>query len=377
MARTKDIHQFDARTFEETVSKMRMRQEDVHDAGKQHRDQTGKLHPNVDIVGKPPRVCRNAMIPGTEAGTYLLARGISLPVLSLFDGTSSTAHWLKDFFHAAERQYTLLDGVRTRYNPQLASGVVQDVYNVRHDGLPVVQMAQFESDERSADQVRLLLPASMGNDSATEDYDLGLFYALSILTDIWTFYSLKGYMTLTLDEIGRGFVSAEGVKEYLGQSGDFSRMDTCEICRQLLERWHLFILQVPTAGTYNQMLPRTSEWWAEQLGKSRVIQVTDPCLLADVRATLIYVTEASNPTKQGLVEFFRSGADKPTIDAANLEMIWRWVHQAEEHFSTQSRLPGYQDIPRPGDVFAHYRHAWPIGHPRQDENITPVESAAA
>jgi len=64
------------------------------------------------------------------------------------------------------------------------------------------------------------------------------------------------------------------------------------------------------------------------------------------------------------------------IDAADLDEVWRMIQIAEEHFGAQSKLPGYQEIPRPGDVFAHYRHAWPIGHPRENENVTPADATS-
>lgn len=371
MARTQDTRQFNARSFRETVDEMRRRGEGVHDAGRDHLERIGTLHPNVDIVGKKPRGSHNAMVPGDKPGTYVLTHGISLPVLSLFDGTGSTAHWVGDFYHACEVQYTLLHGARPRYNPQFASGVVNDVYNVTHNDLPVVQVSQFESDERSAEQVRLLLPASMGNNTTTEDYDLGLHYASLVYADLWKFYGLKGYLTLTLDEIGRGYVTVDGVRQYLGQTGDFSHINTEDICRQLLERWHFFILQVPSGG-YN-MIDKTTSWWQERAGAGRVIRVEEPSLLAEVRAALVFASEARNPTWEGLIEFFQAGPEHP-MDAERLNAVWRMIQPAQEHFGAQALLPSYQDIPLPGDLFAHFRHAWPIGHPRAGENITPVEA---
>lgn len=373
VARVNDTRQFNATSYRSTVSQMRSRGEGVHDAGKKYRDEKGTLHPNVDIVNAPkPRGSHNAMTPGDEPGKFVLTHGISMPMLSLFDGTGSTAQYVGDFFHAAEHQFQLLDGVRTRYNPQLASGVVNDVYNVRNDGLPVVQISQFESDERSAEQVRLLQPASMGNDSATEDYDLGLYYPTIVYSDFWTYYGLKGYLTLALDEIGRGFVTPAGVKEYLGISADFGKLTTEEICRELMEHWHLFILQVPTST--GRFAPHTHGWWSDIVGKSRIISVQEPSILADVRAALVYASEARNPTMQGWTEFMRSG-DRNALNAATLDKVWRLIQPAEEHFGSQSRLPGYDDIPQPGDVFAHFRHAWPIGHPREGEN-TSIEEVA-
>jgi hypothetical protein len=313
------------------------------------------------------------MVPGDKLGTFVLVNGIALPILNMFDGTGSTAMWLEDFFHAAEKQYKMLDGARTRYNTQLASSVVQDVC----DSSPVVQISQFESDERSAEQVRLLQPDSGGGD-APEDYDLGLVMGLFLYADIWTFYGLKGYFTLTADEIGRGLVTKRDVKSLLGQSLDQlqmgDRVSTADICHQLLDKWHFFLLQVPSGG--GRILPHTTNWWSDVVDPSRVLKVSDPRLLAEVRAGLVYVTEALNPSPEGLVEFLRNDADQQQfqMNAHDLDTVWRILETAEQHFSAQAKLPEYQDIPRPGDIFAHYRHAWPIGHPRESENVIPPES---
>lgn len=362
--------QFDAGAYRSTVRAMKESNEEVFEKAMRIKDETGKLHPNVDIQGKPPRISHNAMEPSDD-GRVVLTHGISLPILSFFDTTGSTAHWLEDFFHTAERQYMLLDGVRTLYNPQLATGAVCDTFNVGANGVPVVQCSQFESNTESAEQVRLILPASMGNDSSTEDYQLALYYAILVQADFWEFYGLKGYLTLALDEIGREPVKRSDVKRYLGQDGDYPELTVKEIGQKLLEHWHFFILQVPTGG-YGGMLDETYRWWSRRIGQSRVIQVEEPRLLADVRAALIYVTEAMSPTFSGFTKFMKAGRDVK-LDAADLNMVWRLIQPAEEHFSAQPKLSGYDEIPLPGSEFAHYRHAWPIGHPRAGENVTPAK----
>ena len=366
----KHTKQFDAGAYRSTVRAMRAANEDVFAEAQKVQDETGRLHPNVDIQGKPSRFSHNALEPGDD-GKFVLSQGISLPILSEFDTTGSTAHWLEDFFHTAERQYMLLDGVRTRYNPQLSTGAVCDTYNVRQSGIPVVQCSQFESNNESANQVRLILPASMGNDTSTEDYQLALYYATLINADFWQLYKLKGYLTLALDEIGREPVTRSDIKQYLGQEGDFPELDVKGISEKLLEHWHFFILQVPTGG-YGGMLKETTQWWTRRVGQGRVIQVEEPRLLADVRAALIYATEAVKPTFKGYTQFMRAGRDIK-LNAADLNLVWRMIQPAEEHFSAQANLPGYNEIPLPGDKFAHYRHAWPIDHPRASENVTPVK----
>ena len=363
------VHTFDADTFRQTAKTMRARGEDVHDAGKRYRDEHGKLHPNVDIMNSPPRVSRNAMVPGDEPGTSVLRNGPSLPVLLGFDGTASTAFWVKEFFKGAERQFGLLEGLRSRYNTQIASAVVQDVYNVRHDGLPVVEVTQFESDERSADQVRLLQPASKGNDTAAEDYEYFLAYSTLVEADIWGYYGLKGYLTLTLDEVGKDGISLEGVRRYLGQSVDMPEMSTAELCHELLKRWHLFILQVPSCG--HSMLSRTYDYWCDAAGRNRVIPVSRPEMLAEVRAALIYMTEVGNPTKQGLIDFFRmdkDGSDAIRVDSATIDAVWDMIKGVGELVGAQAALPNYDGIPLPGSVFRHYRDPWPIDFGREAKN---------
>lgn len=368
MARLKDVRLFDVASYHDTVRAMADRGEDVHAAGRQHKRATGALHPLVDVTKN--KGSHNSMIPA-ENGTFVLKNGIALPILSMFDGTGSTVRWLENFFHAAEKQYLLMEGVRPRYNTQQASAVVQDVI----DPSPVVQLSQFESDERSAEQVRLLHPDSGGGD-ATEDYDLGLMAGLFVYTDLTTYYGLKGYFTLTADEIGRGYVTQEGVKKHLGKDmGQFQigkRLETTEVCARLSEKWHLFFLQVPS-GT--DMIRKTTEWWQDKMGNGRVIPVHDPQMLAEIRSALIYVTEAVNPTEAGLRHFL--GASNQSLDARLTNSIWRTIQVAEQHFGAQAKLPGYHEIPLPGDIFAHYRHAWPIGHSRANENVTPVETTAS
>src|SRR3989344_1878597 len=354
--RTKDIHRFSSVDYEATVRGMRARGEGVHDTGRAHWQQHKAMNPLVDVTQN--RGSHNAMVPNDD-GTCTLTNGIAIPVLNMFDGTGSTAQYVADFFHACEKQYQLMEGARPRYNMQLASAVVQDVV----DNTPVVQLSQFESDERSADQVRLLIPASGGGD-ATEDYDLGLAAGLFVYADAWTYYGLKGYFTITADEIGRGVVTADDVKNHLGQSLDQfqagKRIDTAEICQRLSEHWHVFYLQVPGVGR------RTTEWWNERLGHGRVIQVDDPRILAEIRAGMIYATEAKNPSMSGLGEFLLTG--NQSFNATDIERVWRTIQVAKQHFGAQAKLPGYHEIPLPGDKFAHYRHAWPIGHPRAVEN---------
>ena len=365
MNRLRDTTTFDSRIYEASVADMRARRERVHDLGEQVLRETGQIHPNVDIRGKM-RVSHNAMVPNdTGDGTSVLANGIAWPLVSFFDGTCSMGGNVAKAHAAAGAIDAMLSRIRDAgANTQLAAGVVQDVV----DHYPVVQMTQYESDNRRVEQLRLLLPA-MGGGDAIEDYDLALAYMmLGLDLDIWQ-YGLKGYAFIVADEIGRGIVRPRDVQQHLGHVLQ-SQMTTQAICQKLLSKLHLFYLQVGNASRRD-----VSQWWNGNLGRGRTIQVPNPNLLAEAQAGLVYVTEVLEPTQEGLREFLLAEGANKRISQQDTSKIWQWLQQAVDHFSAQAQLIRTNGpLPRPGDVFRHYRDAWPIGHPREHENNPVLET---
>ncbi|MCL4384214.1 hypothetical protein M1116_02080 [Patescibacteria group bacterium] len=366
MGRKGDTSTFNSAKYDETVRRMREARESVHDKGERIFRETGKLDPNADIKGKR-RVSHNSMERDGER--FVLKNGIALPIVGAFDGTGSMGSLVGKAFEAIPAMDKMFDVLRRRYNTQVASAVWQDVC----DPHPVVQMTQFESDVRIAEQIRLLVPDHGGGD-ATEDYDLGLAYLMvGVDTDIFPFYGLKGYVSIVADEIGRGEVTQADVQEHLGQEWQ-KRMTTKAICAQLLTQWHIFYVQVAYGG---ELHSHTTKWWTEVLGTGRVVKVTDPEYLAEVQAGLIYVTETLQPTLEGLVEFLTVEGANKRITKAGVSQVWGWLQEAREHFGAQVKLPGYKSIPKPGDVFSDLRNPWPIGHPRSAENPVPDKPTTA
>src|SRR3989344_4955930 len=254
----KHVATFSTTVFERDVAAMKKAREAVHDRGEHVWKKTGTLDPMVDIRGGKLRVARNSMV--RRDGTIELPNGIALPMFAGFDGTGSMAPNIGHAFDALGRLHGILAPLRTRYNVQMATGVVQDV----NDRRPVVQFAQFESDTRIADWIRLLTPDKAGGDN-TEDYDLLLAYLmLGVQTDITSFYGLKGYALIVGDEIGRDFVTQENVMEHLGLTLQLPHLPTHDICQALLKPWHLFYVQVSTSGSY--LIPETTAFWKQNIG---------------------------------------------------------------------------------------------------------------
>lgn len=357
-----DTAHFDTERYTRTRDAMAARSEEVHAKGREIYRKTGHMDPLVDVKGKL-RLSHNSF--KKDGDKAILVNGIALPVWSGFDGTGSMGE-MAGIAHAAMGEImAMLNGVRHRYNPQLSTSVVQDVC----DPHPVFQMSQFETDERVAEQIRLLIPDGGGGDS-TEDYQLALAYLmLAVDADINNFYGLKGYGFIVGDEIGRERVEAELVLERLGHKLQKS-MTTKAVAKEVLKKWHLFYIVVGNDHG-------TSDWWLDKLGAGRVVMCPEPHLLAEVQAALVYATETDQPTKEGLFEFLSAGGSNKKVTKKVANEVWSWIEEAKVPFGAQTKLSGYADIPMPGAVFEHYRHQWPVGHPKFVENVIPVEPAVS
>lgn len=358
-----DTSTFNTERYTRSVSEMKERGEGVHDKGREVFRRTKRMDPLVDVKGKL-RLSHNSF-KKSDDGKAILVNGIALPIFSSFDGTGSMGEMAGIAHGAIGEIMAMLGGIRGRYNPQLSSSVVQDVVDTH----PVFQMAQFETDERVAEQIRLLIPDHGGADS-TEDYQLSLAYLmLAVDTDIYNFYGLKGYAFIVGDEIGREKVTASDVKEYLGHKLQ-KDMTTKAVAKEVLKKWHLFYIVVGNERG-------TGSWWTDKLGKGRVVYCLDPHKLAEVQAALVYVTETDQPTEEGLFEFLKAGGGNKKATKALAKEVWSWIVEAGVEFGAQTKLAGYNDIPLPGAVFEHYRHQWPVGHAKFAENYIPDEPAAS
>lgn len=378
--RGSDTTTFRADAYESTVKRMRDAGEGVHDRGEQVLRQTGKVDPLVDVMGGQKRVSRNAF--AQIDGKPVLTRGVSLPVLTAFDGTGSMGGNVAKAFEAIGRLFTVLQPLSSRVNVQIASSVWQDVCDWEDYGYPTIQVSQFESDERVAEQMRLLLPAKAGGDT-TEDYQLGLLYTLrQVETDWQEYYGLKPYLIVVADEVGRDEIRPSTAKKHLGIELQ-STVTTVEVCRQLLRSWQVFYLNV--GGGDGSPSSRVTSWWSRLLGPGRVIEVPNRSLefLAELQAGLVWVGETAQPTRDGLASFLLAGGQNRAIDRRQAEWVWDLLQPASQHFGAQTRLPNHSRLPKRGDVFAHYRDPYPPTHelahlnPSQQGVVRPTNPASS
>lgn len=362
--RTTDVSEFNSLAFEASVEKMAERREAVHKPAEEIYRRTGRLDPLVDVYGTR-RLSRTAMAPHGD-GLALAMHGIPLSILNGRDATGSMAENVDKAFYASGLFSNMLSGVGDRYQPQIANGIYQDV----GDTHPVCQVTQFEPDERQAEQQRMLYPDRSGGDTPEDVETILAYAALAVELDMWR-YGLKGHFQLVGDQVGRGFITPSLAEKHLGHKLQ-AEISTSDLIDELLGYWHLFFIQVGSGGGGSRNSVTT--WWEQQFGsKGHVVICPDPDRLAFVQAGLIYVLETASPTEAGLKAFLSANGDNTVLSDREAREVWSWLQIASPHFGAQTKLPGYADMPLPGSIFAHYRHTWPIDHPKADENVTPAE----
>lgn len=353
MTRPTDVATFSSVKHEETVAAMRSRRESVHDKGEEVYRRTGHMDPLVSVNGKI-RKSRFVFSPN-EDGTFTLKKGFKRPYMFATDGTGSFAEYIGKAFEAAPKIYSMMEGnCEGHHQMDFSFSVFQD----RDDEHDVVQVPEFESDNRFAEHMRLLVPDRNGGD-APEDYDLGIWYAANrVKSDLFR-YGGKGIFVLLLDAPGRGRVESRLVRSHLGVELQ-SDVETKAVWQQLNKKFHGFVVVFGSGSTAN--------WWQPIVGQGRMIVAPSHELFAEVQSGLVYVTDNDQPTEAGLYDFLRAGGENTSISKSDSARIWRSYVDAKVPFGANAKLG--IDLPKPGDIFAAQTDMWPIGHSRAAENAT-------
>ncbi|MBI5152855.1 MAG: hypothetical protein HZA36_00100 [Parcubacteria group bacterium] len=312
------------------------------------------------------RGSNNLLVPRDD-GTFVLEFGAAMPVETDFDTTGSMGGNVEVAFRVLPRVQNLLvqgkNAILRRYHTQIATGVIQD----RTDKFPY-ERSQFEPDNEVDRQMGLLVPEKDGGD-AIEDYQIALF-ALAYLTKTSiSKYGLRGYYFPLGDMYGRnGFernvmesVFGPSVWEKaFGSSAGFELPTVTEAAKKLLQDWHAFFLQVGSS-------PGTTEWWAQLLGRERVIRLPRTEDVAEVQACIIGLTEGVLDLRSA-GEFLREAGMSKERTIATVEAV-RGIP-----VGLQKTFPNFDRIPMAGAVFASRDDIWPIGMKGIDaENAAPSE----
>lgn len=363
---------FNTHEHERDVREMHALREEVHAPGERVFERTGHIADEVNVFGKK-RVSRNSM--KAKGDKLELTNGVALPWWNEFDLTTSMRENVEICFEELGMLYDLTEWLRQKWNLQMANSGVQDI----GDTTPVFQMTEFESDNRIAKWLRLILSGKNGWDP-TEDYDMGeAFGWIAVETDIYTYYKMKGYRFVIGDQQGRGSISSAALLHHLGHElpNGKAEMATRDITRALSERWHQYYLQV---ALNDQPATRNfaTRYWEDAMGPGHVVLVPQATLLAETQISVVYLLENARVSQKEYIDFIMEStkaANKP-VTREQAENIWAALQVAGIDIGAQTRLPNYAILPKPGSLFTHHRHAWPIDHANAHLNTIPTETDA-
>lgn len=236
----------------------------------------------------------------------------------LFDVTGSMGGLAKVVQQALPRLYGRLVDQRYADDPQLLFGAIGDA---RTDDVPL-QMGQFESDNRSDEQLRALYLEGHGGGQGSETYELGAYYlARAAHMEPLIQRGKKGYLFTVGDERPTGWVcqryggrQAHTFESLTGMALE-ADVPLDEVVRQTTEKFEWFHFVVDSTkfgGMYRvgHSLPA----WQDALGE-RASALGEPEALPDAIALVVGVMEGKVDMGQGLYDLRETGTDLVVAEA--------------------------------------------------------------
>lgn len=338
----KDKGEWSSTSYESTARVAATRGSSTY-RGEERARQGKGLDPMVDPkTHGAKRESLNLMVK--DGRLWKLQYGIAMPIDTELDTTGSMGENVNLAFAAIPANQKLLvsgpNAVLARYHAQFATSVIQD----RLDSYPY-QHSEYEVDNRVDEQMSMLVPEKQGDDDP-EEYLFGLWYAAyRTNATIWQ-YGLKGYKFIVGDQVGRETLNADWIRRFFGV--DIQQDMAAEhLGRAVLEKWHAFFLQVGRRSS-------TTEYWANVLGRDRVVILPETEDIAYVQAAIVGMTEGIFDA-QGARGFLSSVGQLGSGKARDIASAVAYIPASE-----QTRSPYFDMIPRAGATFARREDVWPI-----------------
>jgi hypothetical protein len=233
----------------------------------------------------------------------------SVPIAVIFDETGSMGGIPKVLQKKLNELFGML--LRKGYveHPQVLYGAVGDAYS---DRVPL-QIGQFESDNRSDEDLEKIFLEGNGGGQRTESYDLAMYYmARHTVTDAWEKRGKRGYLFLIGDESYYPNVNARQVREIIGD--DLAEpLSTEALMRELQEKWDVYFI-IPQHGSYFRHDDITESW--RKLLEQNVILLDDETAVCETIALAVGLAEGTVDLDGGLDDLADVGADARAIKAA-------------------------------------------------------------
>lgn len=211
----------------------------------------------------------------------------SVAVAILFDETGSMQHVPEKLVTKLPDLWGLI--LRKGYveDPQLLFGGIGDAYS---DRVPL-QVAQFESDNRSDEDLEKIFLEGNGGGGGTESYELAMYFmARHTYIDCFEKREKRGYLFIIGDEMPYDTVSRSQVENIIGDKLQ-ADIPTTEIMAELQEKFDVYLIR-PLGGGYrgSSGAPMMKKW-KTLLDSQNIIELDDDEAVSEIIALTIGLAE--------------------------------------------------------------------------------------
>lgn len=220
----------------------------------------------------------------------------STPIILGLDVTGSMSKVLRSMF---DNIGLFVENIYSRNivpDPQICCMGIGDV---KYDDCPL-QVTQFESDIRIAEQMRGIYLEQGGGGNDTESYTLAWYFANNhVYSDAIEKRNKKGYIFTMGDECCPARLTKEDIKKVFGYDIQETDIPTGELLKEVSKNWNVYHLVITEGNFYSGRYrdhdgPRKiSETWGEYLGQN-VIYVTDMTKLSEIIISVLQVDNGAS-----------------------------------------------------------------------------------
>lgn len=208
----------------------------------------------------------------------------SRPIIVALDVTGSMSNVLESI--AREGLNTFITETYDRKpveDPQIMFMGVGDVYSDKYP----LQVTQFESDIRIAEQLQKIYFEQGGGGNNCESYQLPYYYAKNhIKIDSYEKRNQKGILFTIGDECPPKYLSKSEIKEFIGDNVEKEKYTTEELLDAVSREWDVFHLIIEEGWYCSRNKDKVLSSWRELLGE-RAILVSDYNKIAEIMVSIL------------------------------------------------------------------------------------------
>lgn len=215
------------------------------------------------------------------------AKDIAVPIVIGLDGTGSMGHVpqtvqknLAGLFGLLVRKGYIAEGL-----PHLAISMYGDA---KTDKIPL-QYGTFETDNKfETDTLDNLVHEGNGGGNGGESQSLAWYFTNNhVVTDAWEKRGKKGYYFVVADEVSHE-LTAEQVRDVIGDGEPLSSLKTADLARDLQEKWEVYVLLIDNMSARSQ---RSQEFYTKLFGAQNVLVVEDPNTITETIGAVVGMRE--------------------------------------------------------------------------------------